>query len=309
MPGSRIASFILPPAVALAGDSTISQEKRLSSNQNEPSQPDLRYTQRLSITVGIVLLGLVASLLINIPSRTLTLHLLGSPLALHISGRYLVVALLVGLTCTGTEALIRTHSLAHRRQIANTFVLWTVPAVLVFFAALVLPHVPDRVTWLGGILATAIFLSLSLTAEYHTIDPTDSRYEVSQAFLTGMIYALALASFVLVYSAKSRSLFSATTIFFVTLLLTLERLRFARQALSVTGPYALVNGALIGESVWALNYSRVPGAMGGIFLLLTFHVVSGVAFQHLLGRLTSRVIVEYGLVALLGIGLTVYYFV
>ena len=281
----------------------------MSSSLNESLQPNLRYTQRLSITVGIVLLGLVASLLIDIPSRTLTLHLLGSPLALHISGRYLVVALLVGLTCTGTEALIRTHSLAHRRQLANTFVLWTVPAVLVFFAALLLPHAPNRLTWLAGLVVTAGLLSLSMTAEYHTIDLTDNRYELSQAFLTGMIYALALASFVLVYGAKYRSLFSATILFVVTVLLALERLRFTGHTLSVTGPYALVNGALIAESVWALNYSRVPGVMGGIFLLLTFHVVAGVAHQHLLGRLTARVIVEYALVTLLGVGLAVYYFV
>jgi len=147
-----------------------------------------------------------------------------------------------------------------------------------------------------------------LTAEYHTIDRADGRYDLSQAFLTGMIYALALASFVLVYGAKSRSLFSATILFFVTLLFSLERLRLAGHGVNASRAYALVNGALIGESVWALNYSRVPGVMVGIFLLITFHVVTGVAQQHLNGRLTSRVLLEYALVALLGVGLTVYYF-
>ena len=53
--------------------------------------------------------------------------------------------------------------------------------------------------------------------------------------------------------------------------------------------------------MWALNYSRVPGLIGGLLLLLTFHVMTGLAQQYLMGRLKRRVIVEYGLVTLVGL--------
>jgi uncharacterized membrane protein len=286
----------------------VRKEKILSYRQNNASQPDTNYSQRLSITVGIVLLGLVSSLIIKLPTQELTLHLFGSPLSLYLSTQYVVVALLVGLTCTGTDALIRTHPLARRKQLERTFIMWTVPALTVLIADLVLAHAPSRLVWVGSLILTGILLSLTMTAEYHTIDPQDAKFGSSQVFLSIMIYALALAIFVFVYGMKSRSLLSATTLLVVTTLLALERLRVTGRDLSTIGSYALFSGMIVGESVWALNYSQVPAAMGGLLLLLSFHLLTGLAQQHLIGRLTSRIIVEYGLVTLIGFGLTIFYF-
>lgn len=276
---------------------------------NNQSNPDTSYLQRLSITVGVVLLGLVAALFVNLPTRPLTFDIFGSPLSLYVSGQYVFVGLLLGLTCTGTDALVRSHPLAQRQPLENTFVMWTVPALTVLLAALAVPLAPSRLIWVGGILATGLVLGLIMTAEYHTIDPQDTRFASSQTVLEGMIYILALASFIIVYSAKSRSLLSATILFLVTSLLALARLRITGHSLSTTRVYALATGLVIGQAVWALNYSRMPGMMGGLFLLLLFHVMVGLSSQYLSGRLTSRLAIEYGLVALVGVGLTVYYFV
>lgn len=281
----------------------------MSYAQNNLPNSDTNYLQRLSITVGVVLLGLVSSLFVNLPIRLLTFDVFGSPLSLYVSGRYVFVALLVGLTCTGTDALVRTHPLAQRKPLENTFVMWTVPALTILLAALALPFAPNRLIWLGGILLIGIILSLTMTAEYHTIDPKDTNFASSQFILESMTYILALASFIVVYGAKSRSLLSATILFVVTALLTLERLRVTGHTLSTTVVYGLVAGLVIGQCVWALNYSHIPGMMGGLLLLLLFHVIVGLASQHLSGRLTSRVVIEYGLVALVGLGLTVYYFI
>ncbi len=280
----------------------------MSDVGNTSPDSDTDYLQPTSITVGVVLLGLVSSVLVNLPTRTYTLDVLGSPVSLYVSGRYLVVALLVGLTGTGTDALVRAHPLARHKQLENTFILWTVPALTVLLAALALPHAPNRVVWIGGIVMTGILLSLTMTAEYHTIDLQDAKFGSSQVFLSVMIYTLALASFVLVYGAKSRSLLSATSLFIATALLTLERLRVTGHGLPATGAYALVTGLIVAESVWALNYSRVPGVVGGLLLLLSFYVMTGLAYQHLIGRLASRMVIEYGLVTLLGLGLLAYYF-
>jgi len=257
--------------------------------------------------VGVVLVSLVASLLVDLPTRVLSFDPLGSPLSIQISGQYLVIALVVGLTCTGTDALVRTHPLAQRKQLNNTFIMWTVSALTVLLAALALSYAPNRLVWVAGVALTGLLLSLTMTAEYHTIDPQDAKFGSSQVFLSVMIYALALALFVIVYGAKSRSLLSATTLFVASGLLTLERLRITGREPLITGIYALITGLIIGESVWALNYSRVPGLIGGLLLLLTFHVMTGLAQQHLMGRLKRRVIIEYGLVTLVGLVLLVYY--
>lgn len=272
-----------------------------------PATQDVRFLQRLSVSLGVVLLGLVSSLLISLPTRDLTFNVLGSPLSLHISGRYVLVALIVGLACTGMDALIRTHPMAQRRQLRGTFSMWTVSAITVLLATLALPHAPSRIAWLVGVALVGVLLGLTMTAEFHTIDPKDVRFARSALFLTAMIYALALTMFVLVYSSKSRSLLSGTSLLIVAALLGLERLRVTGRDLATVEPFALVAGVVVGESVWALNYSRVPGIVGGILLLLSFHVVTGLAFQHLTDRLRWTIVLEYGAVALAGILLTVYF--
>jgi hypothetical protein len=274
---------------------------------SETQHRDNKYSQRLSVTVGVVMLGLVSSLLITLPTRILTFNALGSPLSLQISGRWVLVALIVGLTCTGTDSLIRTHPMAERRQLRGTFSMWTISALMVLLATLALPHAPNRALWVIGVVLVGVLLALSMIAEYHTIDPADPRFGVSQVFLNVLTYALALIMFVIVYGAKSRSLLSATTLLVVAALLSLERLRVTGHEISAISPYALVTGMVIGESVWALNYSRVPGLVGGLLLLLSFHVITGLAYQHLVSGVKTRVLVEYLAIVIVGLALVLHF--
>ena len=105
----------------------------------------------------------------------------------------------------------------------------------------------------------------------------------------------------LLYSLKARSLVSATGVMLVSSLLALEFLRSAGQGFSRTALYALIAGLSTGEIIWAMNYWRIGGITGGLLLLLGFYVFTGLANQQLQGRLTRRVLVEYGVVALAGL--------
>jgi hypothetical protein len=114
-------------------------------------------------------------------------------------------------------------------------------------------------------------------------------------------YVLAAVVFVLIYSAKARSLLSATGVTLVSTLLALELLRGAGRDFAHTALYALIAGLITGEIIWAMNYWRIQGVTGGLILLLGFYVASGLANQQLQGRLTRRVLLEYGIVALIGL--------
>jgi hypothetical protein len=50
-----------------------------------------------------------------------------------------------------------------------------------------------------------------------------------------------------------------------------------------------------------MNYWRISGITGGLILLLGFYVTSGLANQQLQGRVTRRVLIEYAVVALVGL--------
>ncbi len=265
----------------------------------------MSFYERLSLTVSLVLLGLIFFLVIELPTRSFSFSILGSPLSIQLSETWLMAALLVGLVCFGSDAALRTHPRAYGER--HPFVFWILPGLSVLLAALGLPLAPDRLYWLGGLVLTALFLSLVIVAEYHTVDPLAPHYGAARLILDISVYAVALALFVIIYSSKARSLISATITLATSALLTLELLHGARYKLRKTGLYALVSGVVMGEAVWALNYGKMDGLHGGLLLLLIFYLISGLARQGLLGRLNRRTLIEFGLVALIGLALLVGY--
>jgi hypothetical protein len=53
--------------------------------------------------------------------------------------------------------------------------------------------------------------------------------------------------------------------------------------------------------MWALNLWRVPALTAGLWLLLIFYLFTGLAQQYLLGRLTRRALIEFAVIAAIGL--------
>jgi hypothetical protein len=259
------------------------------------------YRDRASVVATLVILGLILATFLHFPTRTYDLTVLGSPLTISISQTALMAALLVGITCAGTDSIVRSHPTARRIEARYSFVTWTLPALTVLLATVLLPQAPTQLYRLGGYVLTGLLLILVISAEYYTVDPTDRRYLVARLGLNAWAYFVALVIFVLIYSAKARSLLSATGVTLLSTLLALEFLRSAGRGFARTALYAAIAGLCTGEIVWAMNYWRISGITGGLILLLGFYVATGLANQQLQGRLTRRVLIEYAAVALLGL--------
>ncbi len=259
------------------------------------------YHDRASILATLVVLGLILAGSLHIPTWTHSLTVLGSPLAIRVSQQALMALLLVAMTFAGTEAIVRSHPVVERERSKHTFVTWTLPGLTTALAVVMIPQAPTQLYRLGGLLATGFVLILVVSAEYYTIDPADRRYMTARLLLNGWAYLLALAAFIMIYSAKARSLVSASGVMVVSTALALEFLRGAGRGFGRTALYATIAGLSTGEIVWAMNYWRLGGITGGLILLLGFYVATGVANQQLQGRLTRRVLLEYGVVALAGL--------
>jgi hypothetical protein len=259
------------------------------------------YRERASVVATLVVLGLILAAFLQLPTWTYDLTVLGSPLTITISQTALIATLLVGITCAGTDAIVRSHPTAQRIEARYSFVTWTLPALTVLLAAVLLPQAPTLLYRLAGYVLVGLILILVISAEYYTVDPTDSRYLVARLSLNAWAYLLALVIFVLIYSAKARSLVSATGVTVVSTLLALEFLRSAGRGFGRTALYALIAGLSTGEIIWAMNYWRIRGMTGGLILMLGFYVATGIANQQLQGRLTRRMLIEFGVVALVGL--------
>ncbi len=259
------------------------------------------YRERASIVASLVVLGLILGAFLQLPGRSYSLTVLGSPLAVSLTQTALMAALLVGITCAGTDAIVRSHPTAQRIEARHSFVTWTLPALTVLLAVVLLPQAPTRLYRLVGYVLTGLVLIPVISAEYHTVDPDDRLYRAARLSLNAWAYLLALVVFVLIYSAKTRSLISATAVTAVGGLLALEFLRSAGQGFTRTALYAAIAGLCTGEIIWAMNYWRISGVTGGLILLLGFYVFTGLANQQLQDRLTRQVLIEYAIVSLVGL--------
>lgn len=260
---------------------------------------------KLSILVSLILCGLVLSHVIELPTKVVTFVALGVPTTIYLSSRWFIGAILVILTGTGTDSIMRTHPHADRADWGYRYTFWGLPCTLTLLALFLLPLSPDKFFWLGGLGLTGVGLCLTLIAQYHTIDPHDRRYGAARWGVNLAVYLSVLIFCTLIYSMRARSLLSATTIALLGAALGVELLRplHAEQRTQRIWLYAITGGALLAEVAWALNHLSLSGMAGGLFLLLVFYVITGLARQHLAGHLPRRVIAEFTIVSIIGLGL------
>ncbi|MGQ9676723.1 MAG: DUF5656 family protein [Chloroflexota bacterium] len=242
-------------------------------------------TQRLVLLVSLILIGLAFSLVIEPPAM------------------WVLAAILIAITCVGTDHIIHLHWRVHIRRHRYAVTLWIVPALLVFGATLFLrlPVFSGGVAVVAGLVVTGVLLALVIVSEYRTLDPNDPLYGTARFVLNVVAYLSAFALYTAIYGTKVRSLVTATAITIVSALIALELLRGLEARVARNWLYAAVCGLVMGEITWALNYWILPGLVGGVFLLLAFYCVTGMMQNYLAGALTHRLAVEFGLVTGLGL--------
>ena len=260
-------------------------------------------TDRLGITVSLVMLGLALSMLIPLPSREYPLVVLGSEVNLHFSGPAQLAVILTALVWAGVDAIMRTHPLVHHRSLAYTVTFWVLPSLLILASVILL----QELRWWGYQIVliglTGLTLSVLIVSQYRSIDPSESYHREARLILNAIVYVASLVLFVAVYSSRVRSLVSATGVLMASSMFALELLRDTRNPIGLTWLYAILAGVLMGELTWALNYCSVDGRIGGTFLLLAFYTLTGLMQQYLWRPLTRRVVIEFGSVCALGVAL------
>jgi hypothetical protein len=256
---------------------------------------------RVSVIVGIILAGIVLLLVLEIPSRAFEFQPLGTPLTLRITGTWIVAVLLVGLSCAGTEAIMRVHPAVRRRKVLVTFPTWILPALTTVTLVILLPQSPTLLYWLIGLAVGGGLLSWLILANYQILDRTDAFTTATKTGLRLVVYLLALAFFSFIYRTRLRSLVTATSATLVASLLSLsllytERLP-TRRLLTLSG----MIGLMLGETTWALNYWHANALTVGVLMMLLFYVLIGIVLEYTRRSISWPIIVEFLAVATLGI--------
>ncbi|NUQ39019.1 MAG: hypothetical protein HUU23_14745 [Caldilineales bacterium] len=260
------------------------------------------YRSHISVAVWAALLALALSALITLPPRVFTTSLLGSPVSLAFDAALVAGMVGVAVVCIGLEAAIRTHP--NKAVLRYTYRFWGLPAVIVLVASLLLQAAPVEGLWAAALGGVGVALAAALAAEYHTVDPADPAYRGARWLLNLLVYATALAAFILIYNTRSRSLISASLIGGIAGLLALDILRGVQREQGITLLYAAIITLILAQATWVLNYWPFTAPRAGVLLLIGFYLLVGLAQHELAGRLSARRALEYvaasaGVVALL----------
>ena len=245
------------------------------------------------VTIGFVVFGLLLASVITLPTRLITLTVLGSELNLSINTKIQFGILLTALVCLGTEMAVRTHPNLPDRSFGYSFTFWILPGVITFSSFMILSSITGWPLRVGFIALVALLLSLVLSMQYHTMDYSGRWAWPARLTLQVAVYLAALIFFVVISSSPMRAIVSATSVLVVSAMLSLELIRELESDSKRIWLYALIIGLVMSESKWALNYIKIDARAGGATLLLMFYLVTGLTRSMLRKRLSGRIIMEY----------------
>ncbi|MCL5958754.1 MAG: hypothetical protein M1358_05445 [Chloroflexi bacterium] len=241
--------------------------------------------ERVVLLVSVVVVGLALSLLLDRPFS------------------WLLAAVLAILVSVGADHIYHSHWRIHLRRKRYTMTLWVLPVLLTLgsFLFLRLPVFSSGLAVVVGLLVTAALLTTTIASQYHTIDPDDPLQPKARFALNLLAYLIAFELFAAIYSTKARAMMSASAVFAISTMISLELLRGTERSIQRTWLYAAVIGLILAEMSWALNYWIISGMTGGLLLLLTYYLVTGIVQSHLLGHLNRRLLAEFAFVVVLGL--------
>ncbi len=254
---------------------------------------------RLSVLVAALLLGSVLFRFIELPEQVWELHLLGSPLGIRVTSVWLLITLMIGLVCTGTNLILHGHPRLEEHPGRPIYISWILPGLVTGLSAYLLAYASMWPLWVGGLALTGALVSLTVSAEYTAVSPESPGYPVARLALNVLAYLLAFILFAIIYHTRTRSLVTATLALLTAMLLALDLLSVADVQPRRVVTFAGIVGLIVGESTWALNYWQISAWAGGLFLLLIFYIVANAAHQYLLERLSRSVLAEFAAVAVI----------
>lgn len=255
--------------------------------------------QRLSILVGLVLLGLAVTSLLSAEGIAI-------PLSLGVGGVKLpwqgaVVVLLAAMACAGVDSLVRSHPRARNWPTWSVAPFWALPAAITLTAALFLGELFGTRMWWLGLLLTAAALTGTVLAQLYTLEPGGGGQVAVRLALTLTVLLVSVVLFSRLAQLKPIGYVGALAVAAAGSGLALELLRQPDASSPSIYPYSLATGIVLGEVAWALDFVPIPALLAGGALGLLFYLLSGLARQQLEGGLQRGVLAEYAAISATGI--------
>lgn len=183
---------------------------------------------------------------------------------------------------------------------------WVLPTLVVLSAVSLLGVYRGTTALIFGAAITILGLTIGPIARHLMVVAGDAGRERARIVFTLLIHGVAFLTLAMIYIHKVRSLFSATAVLIVTVLLLIALTEGEDHVFVRRLVYALVGGIMLGQVTWGLNYWQATGWTGGAVLLVCFYLYGGIILTHLRRGVEVRDVVEYGAVSTVAFGIVVY---
>jgi hypothetical protein len=251
---------------------------------------------QLSVITAAIVLAYALARFLELPQRFVATTLFGSALGFELSGPFLMLVFTAALISAGAEMLIRAHPLFAGQPARRTLIHWILPGATALVMGAALNHAASAPLWWLGLGFSVVALLVVLIAEYMVVAPDDPRRDAAALALVTLAYLLALILFFLLRRLGARAAISATLGGGVAAALTMRLLALKFAPLWRSALYAALVGLICAQTIWALNYWAISPIGAALLTMISFYLGEGLAEQHLLGRLTRRIWLEFGAV-------------
>jgi hypothetical protein len=259
--------------------------------------------RRISLIVGVALVGLLLAFLAVMPTRVITLTLLGQSWHLVVSGIWVVGFALAIWVYFGVDLLFREHT-ESSGGLGYVLTFWPLPGLLLFFGVPFLHTFPNPLVWIVGAGLLALTLAAILLGQYQVAAGASFR-RPARWFLSLVAYALAVGGLLFMRRFNFPAPWLVAGV--ICGALALEILRQKPEDVRRTWGYGVLIGLLMAEIAWAIGYWALNDRLLLVlYLFWPFYLMTSLAHQHLGGQLRRAAILEYVVLAVVGSGLLWY---
>jgi lysylphosphatidylglycerol synthetase-like protein (DUF2156 family) len=185
-------------------------------------------------------------------------------------------------------------------------VRWILPATTVLSIVLFLGVYRGMTAISAGALLVFSGLLAGTASRHLMLQPDEQMRERARLVYTLVVHGVTFMAMAMIYINKVRSLFSATAVMIVAILLFIALTEGEDELFNRRLAYALVGGVMLGQVTWGLNYWQAAGWTGGAVLLIFFYLFGGLVLTHLRRGVNVRDVAEYGGVSIVAFGIVVY---
>lgn len=259
--------------------------------------------ERLSTLASVILLVYTLSRFITIPDQLVSFQILGFYLEFNFNIRTLVVFMVICLTASGADWMLRDHPNLNN---SKTVKHWLLPALTAWVIGFPLFQLPLGPYWWASIILGGALLIIVLVSEYITVDPNDVRQPIAAVMLTAVSFAIYLILCFFIHYVGLRLVLILPAIFLASGLVSIRTLNLRlreKWAYAEAGIIALVSCQVAaGLHYWPISAFSFSLALLGLTYTLTSFIANLADSEPF-----SQAIIEPALVALVIFGFAFWY--